>query len=88
MGTSLVVQWLRIRLALKGYGLNPWSGKILQAVGQLSLCSTTTKPVLQSPGATAAEARGPSEACEPSEACKPSLVLSNKTRSQSKVHYS
>ena len=37
-----------------------------------------TKPVLQSPGATAAEARGPSEACEPSEACKPSLVLSNK----------
>ena len=67
-----MVQWLRIHLAMKGYGLNPWSGKILHAVEQLSLCATTTKPVLQSPGATA------TEACEPTEACQPSVVLSNK----------
>ena len=30
---------------------NPWSGKIPHALEQLSLCTITTKPVLQSPGA-------------------------------------
>ena len=30
--------------------LDPWSSNILHATEQLSLCTTTTKPVLQSPG--------------------------------------
>ena len=59
MGTSLVVQWLRIHLAMKGHGFNPWSGKIPHAVEQLSLCKTTTEPILQSPGAAASEALEP-----------------------------
>ena len=39
--TSLVVQWLRICLPCRGHGLDPWSGKIPHARGQLSLCTTT-----------------------------------------------
>ena len=29
-GTSLVVQWLRIHLPIKGHGFDAWSGKIPQ----------------------------------------------------------
>ena len=36
--TSLVIQWLRIYLAVQGHGFNPWSRKILHAVGQLNPC--------------------------------------------------
>ena len=28
------------------HGFDPWSGKILYAMEQLSLCATTTEPVL------------------------------------------
>ena len=46
-GASLVVQWLRIHLLMQGrHRFNPWSGKIPYAVGQLSLCSTTSEPAL------------------------------------------
>ena len=45
-GTSLVAQWLRIRLPMQGMGVRAWSGKIPHAAEQLSLCATTTKPVL------------------------------------------
>ena len=45
---------------------DPWSGKIPQAVDQLSLCATTVEPVLYSPGTTTTEtlrtgARAPRE---------------------------
>ena len=30
----------------RGYGLEPWSGKIPYAAEQLSPCATTTEPVL------------------------------------------
>ena len=31
-GTSLVAQWLRIRLPMQGHGFEPWSRKIPHAV--------------------------------------------------------
>ena len=43
---SLVVQWLRICLAKQGTWVQSLARKIPHAVGQLSLCSTTTEPVL------------------------------------------
>ena len=43
MGTSLVAQWLRIRLPMQGHGFQPWSGKIPHAAEQLSPCATTTE---------------------------------------------
>ena len=44
LGTSLVVQWLRIRLPMQVHGFEPWSRKIPQAAEQLSPCATTTEP--------------------------------------------
>ena len=35
---------------------DPWLGKISHAKEQLSLCTTTTDPALESPGAAATEA--------------------------------
>ena len=46
--------------------LDPWSGKIPHAAGQLSPCATTTKPVLWSPGAAAAELMCP-RTCAPQQ---------------------
>ena len=43
----------------RGHGFEPWSGKIPHATEQLSLCATTTEPVLWSPWATTTEAREP-----------------------------
>ena len=50
----------------RAHGFNPWSGKILHATRQLSLCATTTdpesralKPQLLSPLAATTEAREP-----------------------------
>ena len=40
LGTSLVVQWLRICLPCWRYRFDPWSGKISRATEQLSLCTT------------------------------------------------
>ena len=37
LGTSLVAQWLRIHLPMKGPVFDPWSGKIPHAAEQLSL---------------------------------------------------
>ena len=34
---SLVVQWLRVHLPMQGTQFDPWSGKIPQAMEQLSL---------------------------------------------------
>ena len=45
-GASLVVQWLRVCLARRGHGFDPWSGKIPHATEQLSPCAPTTKLVL------------------------------------------
>ena len=56
---SLVVQQLRILLPMQGHRFNPWSRKILHAMGQLSPCTTSTEPVLWIPGATTAEACTP-----------------------------
>ena len=47
-GTSLVAQWLESICQCRGHGFDPWSGKIPHAAEQLSLCATTTEPVLWS----------------------------------------
>ena len=57
---------------------DPWSGKIPQAVDQLSLCATTVEPVLYSPGTTTTEAprtgaRAPREKPLQWEICGPQL---------------
>ena len=44
--TSLVAQWLRVLLPMRGHGFEPWSGKIPHAAEQLSPCTTTTEPAL------------------------------------------
>ena len=63
MGTSLVVQWLKIRLhglswwrsgwesacQCRGHGFEPWSGKIPRAAEQLGPWATTTEPVRLEP---------------------------------------
>ena len=49
---SLVVQWLRVYLAMQVHQFDPWSGKIPHALEQLSLCTTANKPALQSLRAT------------------------------------
>ena len=43
---SLVVQWLGIACQRRGRRFEPWSGKIPHATERLSLCATTTEPVL------------------------------------------
>ena len=49
----------------KRYGFDPWSGKIAHAAEELSLCTTTIKPALQSPRAPTTEARAPQSLCSP-----------------------
>ena len=44
LGTSLVVQWLRIRLAMQGMWVQPMGTKIPHAAEPLSPCAATTKP--------------------------------------------
>ena len=46
MWASLLIQWLRICLAIQGHRFNPWSGKIPHVLEQLSLCTQTTEPPL------------------------------------------
>ena len=41
--------------ASAGDMLDPWSGRIPRAAEYLSLCATTTEPVLWSPGAATTE---------------------------------
>ena len=63
--TSLVVQWLRIRLPCRGHRFGPWSGKIARAEEQLSLCATATELKPQSPCSATRQAtsvRSPSPA--------------------------
>ena len=43
--TSLVAEWIRIRLPSRGGGFDPWSGKIPHVAEQPSPC-TTSEPVL------------------------------------------
>lgn len=47
-GASLMAHWYRIRLSLQEMWVQPWSGKIAHALGQLSPGATTVEPVLQS----------------------------------------
>ena len=54
-----MTQWLRVRLPMQGLRFHPWSGKIPQAMGQLSWCATATEPVLWSPQFTISEASLP-----------------------------
>ena len=56
---SLVAQWLRTRLQMQGTQVRALVGKIPHAAEQLSLCATTTEPVLKSLQATTTEARVP-----------------------------
>ena len=44
-GTSLVVQGLRICLAMQGTEVRSLTSMIPHVAGQLSLCATTTEPV-------------------------------------------
>ena len=46
---SLVAQWLRIHLPMRGHGFEPWSGKIPHAAEQLSLCITREATTMRSP---------------------------------------
>ena len=55
IGTSLVVQWLRIHLLMQGHKFDPWSRKIPHAVEQLSPWAPSIEPVLQSPGMVTTE---------------------------------
>ena len=41
--TSLVVCWIKTHFPMQGTCFDPWSGKISQAVGQLSPRTTTTE---------------------------------------------
>ena len=50
----------------RGHGFCPWSRKIPYTAEQLISCTTTTEPVLQSPGTTTAE-----PTCWTTEACAP-----------------
>ena len=43
LGTSLVVQWMRIICQCRGHGFDTWPGKILHAWEKLSPCTTTTE---------------------------------------------
>ena len=52
---SLVVQWLRIRLPMQETWVLSLIGKTPHAAEQLSRCTTTTEPVLQSLGAATTE---------------------------------
>ena len=45
MGTSLLIQWIRIHLLMQGHGFSSWSRKIPHAMGQLSPCTPTTEPM-------------------------------------------
>ena len=45
------------------HGSNPWSGKSPHVMEQVSLCTTTTVSVLQSPEATTTEAHSPWSPC-------------------------
>ena len=58
LGTSLVAQWLRIRLPVQGTRVRPLVRED-HATEQLSPCATTTEPAFSSPQATTAEARAP-----------------------------
>ena len=44
---------------VKNLSAAPWSGRVLRAAEQLSLCAVATGPALWSPQATAAEAHEP-----------------------------
>ena len=54
-GTSLVAQWLRIRLPMQGTRVQACPRKIPHAAEQLIPCARTTKPMLWSPQATTTE---------------------------------
>ena len=43
----------------RGNRFTPWLWRIRHATEQLSLCTTSTEPALESPRATTAEAHGP-----------------------------
>ena len=51
-GTSLVVQWLRIHLAMQGTLLQPLVREDHTCHGATTPCTTTTESVLWSPRAT------------------------------------
>lgn len=84
--TSLVVQWLRIRLPMQ-QSFDPWSGEIPQTEGQRSLGTITAEPELWSrepqplkpegPGARAPRREKPREreACTPQRSVGPTGLL-------------
>ena len=51
-GASLMAQWLRIHLAMKGTPVWSLIWEDPTSVGQLDPCATTIEPALQSPGTT------------------------------------
>lgn len=54
-----MTQWRKIYPPIRGHGFDPRSGKIPRAGEQLSPCTTTLEPELQSPGAATTEASVP-----------------------------
>ena len=48
-GTSLVVQWLESTCQRRGHRFSPWSGKVPQAMEQLSQYTTSTGPACLQP---------------------------------------
>ena len=54
-GIAPAALWQRIHLAVQGHRFDSWSGRIPHALEQLSPCTTTIEPVLQSLGAATAE---------------------------------
>ena len=48
VSTSLWPSRYKSTCQCRGHGLDPWSGKIPHAMGQLSQCAAITEPVLQS----------------------------------------
>ena len=70
--------------AIRRPGFDPWVGKILHAMEQLSLCSTNTEPLLYSLGAATTEARRPQSLC--SAAREAPTVRSLHTAKKSRPH--
>lgn len=54
-GTSLVVQWIRIYLPMLGIQVQSLVQEDSTCLEQLSLCTTTVEPMLQSPQAANTE---------------------------------
>ena len=94
-----MVQWLRICLPMQGTQVQSLVGKISHALGQLSLCATTTEPILcnyrslgaQGPCSATREASAVRSPCtatraDPARTTRESPMHSNKDPEQLKIN--